>query len=95
MAGRGKTEPRTCRTGGTPSIWRIGPISSLESGGAWKPNRARTPREYLRLMGSRNPHHSPLKVLTRKFEFVWYGEHEAAEADYRETLAQLEQLGCR
>ena len=70
-------------------------ISSLESGGAWKPNRARTPREYLRLVGSRNPHHSPLKVLTRKFEFVWYGEHEAAEADYRETLAQLEQLGCR
>lgn len=70
-------------------------ISSLESGGAWKPNRARTPREYLRLVGSRNPHHSPLKALTRKFEFVWYGEHDAAEADYRETLAQLEQLGCR
>jgi hypothetical protein len=46
-------------------------------------------------VGSRNPHHSPLKVLTRKFEFVWYGEHDAAEADYRETLAQLEQLGCR
>jgi Domain of unknown function (DUF4129) len=70
-------------------------ISSLESGGAWKPNRARTPREYLRLLGPRSPHHSPLSALTRKFEVVWYGERVAAEADFQETLAQLEQLGCR
>jgi hypothetical protein len=70
-------------------------ISSLESGGAWKPNRARTPREYLRLLGPRNLHHPPLSALTRKFEVVWYGERVAAEADFQETLAQLEQLGCR
>lgn len=70
-------------------------ISSLESGGAWKPNRARTPREYLRLMGSRNPHYPPLSALTKKFEVVWYGDRIAAEADFRETLTQLEQLGCR
>ncbi len=70
-------------------------ISSLESGGAWKPNRARTPREYLRMVGTRSPHHRPLSALTRKFEVVWYGERVAAEADFQETLAQLEQLGCR
>jgi hypothetical protein len=70
-------------------------ISSLESGGAWKPNRARTPREYLRLMGSRNPQYPPLSALTKKFEVVWYGDRVAAEADFRETLTQLEQLGCR
>lgn len=70
-------------------------ISSLESGGAWKPNRARTPREYLRMVGTRSPHHPPLSALTRKFEVVWYGERVAAETDFQETLAQLEQLGCR
>ncbi len=70
-------------------------ISSLESAGAWKPNRARTPREYLRLLGPRSPNHPPLSALTRKFEVIWYGERAAAEADFQETLAQLERLGCR
>ena len=70
-------------------------ISFLESGGAWKPNRARTPREYLRLLSSRNPNHPALTALTRKFEVVWYGHREAAEADFQETLGQLERLGCR
>ncbi len=70
-------------------------ISSLESGGAWKPNRARTPREYLRLLGTRSPNHPPLSALTRKFEVIWYGERAAAESDFQETLAQLERLGCR
>ena len=70
-------------------------ISFLESGGSWKPNRARTPREYLRLLGSRNPHQPTLSALTRKFEIVWYGHREAVEADFQETLGQLENLGCR
>ncbi len=70
-------------------------ISFLEAGGAWKPNRARTPREYLRLLSSRNPHHPTLSALTKKFEIVWYGNRTAAEADFQETLVQLERLGCR
>lgn len=70
-------------------------ISFLESGGAWKPNRARTPREYLRLLSSRNPNHPALSALTRKFELVWYGHRAAAEADFQETLGQLERMGCR
>ncbi len=70
-------------------------ISFLESNGAWKPNRARTPREYLRLLTSRNAKFPSLSRLTRKFEVVWYGNRTAAEADFRETLAQLEDLGCR
>jgi hypothetical protein len=70
-------------------------ISFLESGGAWKPNRARTPREYLRLLSSRNSNHPALTALTRKFEVVWYGHRDAAEADFQETLGQLERLGCR
>jgi hypothetical protein len=70
-------------------------ISFLESGGAWKPNRARTPREYLRLMGSRKPEYPSLAALTRKFELVWYGDRAASSLDFQETLGQLEKLGCR
>lgn len=70
-------------------------ISFLELGGAWKPNRARTPREYLRLLSSRNPSHVPLTALTRKFEVVWYGDRPAGPQDFQETLGQLEKLGCR
>jgi hypothetical protein len=70
-------------------------ISYLESSGAWKPNRSRTPREYLRLLSSRNPRYPILSALTRQFEIVWYGQTLAREADFQETLTQLEKLGCR
>ena len=70
-------------------------ISFLEEHGAWKPNRARTPREYLRLIGTRTPKYTPLAALTRQLERVWYGFNDAAEADFNEALAQLEKLGCR
>jgi len=70
-------------------------ISFLEESGAWKPNRARTPREYLRMVSSRKPQYPPLAALTRKFEVVWYGHREARESDFQETLGQLERLGCQ
>jgi hypothetical protein len=70
-------------------------ISFLEENGAWKPDRARTPREYLRLLGTRTPQYPVLTRLTRKFEIVWYGHRDAGEADFQEILGQLEQLGCR
>jgi hypothetical protein len=70
-------------------------ISYLEERGAWKPNRARTPREYLRLVGTRASQYPVLAALTRKLEVVWYGYGNAAESDFQETLGQLEKLGCR
>jgi uncharacterized protein DUF4129 len=70
-------------------------ISYLEEHGAWKPNRARTPREYLRLIGARAAQYPVLAALTRKLELVWYGYGTARQADFEETLGQLEQLGCR
>ena len=70
-------------------------ISFLEENGAWKPNRARTPREYLRLVGTRTPKYPPLAALTRQLEVVWYGYSDAGEPDFNEALAQLEKLGCR
>jgi hypothetical protein len=70
-------------------------ISFLEEQGAWRPDRARTPREYLHLVGLRSARYPPLATLTRKFEVVWYGQRDAAESDFQETLGQLEKLGCR
>jgi len=70
-------------------------ISYLEEHGAWKPNRARTPREYLRLLGTRAAPYPVLAALTRKLELVWYGYGTARESDFQETLDQLHQLGCR
>jgi hypothetical protein len=70
-------------------------ISYLEENGAWRPNRARTPREYLRLIGMRAANYPVLAALTRKLETVWYGYGQASEADYQEALGQLEKLGCR
>jgi hypothetical protein len=70
-------------------------ISFLEEGGTWKPNRARTPREYLRLLGTRAAQYPALSALTGKFEVIWYGDRDASESDFQETLGQLERLGCR
>jgi hypothetical protein len=70
-------------------------ISLLESQGVWRPDSARTPREYLRLMPSANEHRPTLAALTRKFELVWYGGQEADGHTFSQTLADLEKLGCR
>jgi|SRR5215470_10867324 len=70
-------------------------ISLLESQGVWRPDSARTPREYLRLMPSTNTQHPTLAALTRQFELVWYGGQEADSQAFSNTLAELEKLGCR
>jgi Domain of unknown function (DUF4129) len=70
-------------------------ISYLEGEGLWRPDRARTPREYLRLLPSDDAHRSPLTELTRKFESVWYGTAEATEQSFATASVLLERLGCR
>lgn len=70
-------------------------ISFLEANGAWKPDRARTPREYLRILGTRKPQYPTLSALTKNFEVTWYGRRDAQAADFNEALQQLEKLGCK
>ena len=70
-------------------------ISFLEEGGAWRPDRARTPREYLKLIGQQHHYFSILRELTRTFELTWYGNQEANAVHFQETLTHLEKLGCR
>jgi hypothetical protein len=78
-------------------------IARLQELGALAPDRAKTPREYLgALTKSRilQPEtyvvrKQALSSLTYRFEKIWYGFHDATEADFRDSLAQLENLGCR
>ena len=72
-----------------------GGISFLEASGTWRPDAARTPREYLRLLPAGNEHRPALSALTRQFEVTWYGYQPAGPDSFAETLNQLEKLGCR
>jgi Domain of unknown function (DUF4129) len=73
--------------------------------GAWKLDRARTPREYLRMIGEQaqdelaeqNPvgREMALKDLTHGMEASWYGFLPATQQDYDKAVAHLETLGCR
>lgn len=70
-------------------------ISFLEREGFWKPDRARTPREYLRLIAAQSEQRETLTALTRIFELTWYAKRDASEQTFSQTLEQLEKLGCR
>ena len=70
-------------------------ISFLEREGFWKPDRARTPREYLRLISAESGQRESLTTLTRIFELAWYARRDVGEQAYSQTLAELEKLGCR
>lgn len=70
-------------------------ISFLERQGFWKPDRARTPREYLRLLSDSSGHRQTLAALTRIFELAWYARRDATEAAFSQTLSELEKLGCQ
>jgi hypothetical protein len=70
-------------------------VSRLESEGAWPPDKARTPREYLRSIPAGSPSQEPFSALTRKFEASWYGERPTTEADFSQFTVNLERLGCR
>lgn len=69
-------------------------ISFLEASGMWRPDKARTPREYLRLLPAASEHRDALTSLTHKFEVVWYGKQEADSQSFSQTLEELAKFGC-
>jgi hypothetical protein len=75
------------------SYWAA--ISFLEGQGLWRPDLARTPREYLKLLPQDDTHRDPLQQLTRSFEKVWYGTDSATAETFAGASALLERLGCR
>jgi hypothetical protein len=70
-------------------------ISHLESSGVWRPDRARTPREYLRLIAQTDPARPLLTDITRDFEVVWYGNRTPGFSEWESFLAKVERIGCR
>lgn len=68
-------------------------IARLESRRLWPADRARTPREYLRLLPVADPRKPTLMALTRNFERTWYGGGKAESADFNSALEQAETLG--
>ncbi len=84
-------------------------VYRLEEMNVWSLDRARTPREYLRLVAAQAPargaagpvgsvtteQRQALERLTHAFELTWYGYRQAGEEDFQSAAAQLEVFGCR
>ncbi len=70
-------------------------VSRLESTGLWPADRARTPREYLALLGEDDSQRPGLLALTRAFERTWYAGQSAAEADFRQAQQLAASLGAK
>jgi hypothetical protein len=75
------------------SYWSA--ISFLEGQGLWRPDRARTPREYLRLLPRKDVHRDSLSELTQEFEKTWYGSEAATMSQFVAVNTILGRLGCR
>lgn len=67
-------------------------IVALEGRRLWQPDRARTPREYLRLVDPASPLSAVLRRQTFSFETIWYGLRPAARPDYDSALTLHRQL---
>jgi hypothetical protein len=73
--------------------WAV--VVRLESRGQWVADRARTPREYLRLLRADHPKREDLVQLTRRFEACWYGSTAATERDCAAARQLFERLVAR
>lgn len=69
-------------------------VASLEDHHVIKRDRARTPRETLRLLESHPSQKNLLSDLTRHFELVWYGYRPASAEDWLGARNLLEKMGC-
>jgi hypothetical protein len=67
-------------------------IVALEGRRLWQPDRARTPREYLRLLDPASALAPLLRRQTSSFETIWYGLRPAARPDYDRALELHHQL---
>jgi len=57
-------------------------------------DRARTPRESLRLLEQHPKEKGPLQTITRSFELIWYGYRPVSATDWAGAKEQLERMGC-
>ena len=57
-------------------------------------DRARTPRESLRLLEQHPKEQGLLQAITRSFELIWYGYRPVSAIEWAGTKEQLEKMGC-
>jgi Domain of unknown function (DUF4129) len=69
-------------------------VVHLETLGVLKRDRARTPRESLRLLEPHPNEQNLLREFTRRFELIWYGYRPASASDWSEAQSHLEKMGC-
>ena len=67
-------------------------VAALEGRRLWHPDRARTPREYLRLLDTTSPAAALLRRQTLAFERIWYGLRPARQSDYDQALQLHQEL---
>ncbi len=70
-------------------------VSRLESDGVWRPDKARTPREYLNAIPAVSETKPSFAAVTRTFETAWYGGRPASATDFERFMTELEKLGCQ
>lgn len=70
-------------------------VSRLESDGVWRPDKARTPREYLNAIPAVSDTKPSFAAVTRTFETAWYGGRPASAVDFERFMTELEKLGCQ
>jgi len=70
-------------------------VSRLESDGVWRPDKARTPREYLNAIPAVSETKPPFAAVTKTFETAWYGGRPASASDFERFMTELEKLGCQ
>lgn len=69
-------------------------IQTLEARGVWRPDRTRTPREYLRQLPADSPQASSLRALTQLIERVRYAGDAGDASGFDEATTHLRHLGC-
>jgi Domain of unknown function (DUF4129) len=57
-------------------------------------DRARTPRESLRLLEGYPKEQGVLQAITRSFELIWYGYRPVGAEQWAGTKKELEKMGC-
>lgn len=67
-------------------------IALMETRRIWKPNAARTPRDYLRLLEPGSGPYTALRAMTRAFERTWYGHEPTGPAEYQKALEHFQAL---
>jgi hypothetical protein len=69
-------------------------VTRLQAKGALPPDRARTPREYLRALAA-GESAAPFRALAQSHERCWYAYVPATPEDFSRCLQSLEALGCQ